>query len=57
MPDLLSAFMWIILTLVAASIVIALIAVLTVFIEGTDTSSRDEDFYPDEEEEFYHLKK
>ena len=57
MPDLLSAFMWIIVALGTVIAAIVILAALAVFVGATEGKDYDENFYPEEEEEFYHLKK
>jgi len=57
MPDLLSAFMWIIVALGTVITAIVILAALAVFVGATEGKDYDENFYPEEEEEFYHLKK
>ena len=57
MPDLFSAFISIILVIGFALIVIVVLAALAVFIGAIEGRDYDEDFYPENEEEFHHLKK
>jgi hypothetical protein len=57
MSDLFLAFIWIIVGLGTIIVAIAVLAALAVFVGATEGKDYDEDFYPEQEEEFYHLKK